>query len=78
MPELYGHPFKHELCAEIAELRNELWREQKKRADAEKAFSRAISKIVQLAAKSQRMHQKARELLSEAQEPNVSERNEAA
>ena len=58
MPELYGHPFKHELCAEIAELRNELWREQKKRADVEKAFSRAISKIVQSEAKSQRMQQK--------------------
>jgi chromosome segregation ATPase len=66
MPELYGHPFKYELRAQIREGEQAY---EKLYKEHEKTLGRlryAECKIAALEAKVQRMEQKAREILAEA------------
>jgi hypothetical protein len=55
MPELYGHPFKHELYKEIDDLKSELWNERKEHSNTRSTLRYASAKIAALEAKIERM-----------------------
>jgi chromosome segregation ATPase len=50
MPYLYGQPFKHELRAEIRQLRSDLWKAQKERRDTNIKLKWARFRIEELEA----------------------------
>jgi hypothetical protein len=66
MPELYGHPFKHELRARIRELNVEYKDQRKARHEAERSLEYARCKIIALEAKIERMQQQAQAIVAEA------------
>ncbi len=69
MPELYGHPFKYELRAEINELNSRLMKETAERRLAQNRLVCARARIRELEARIQAIEQKIKDVGALAAQP---------